>query len=223
MQATTIEIERNVPVTTYEVQPVPVLVPDFTDRVRRGAELLDDVRERLALQGHDDLENWRSAIDTSGLDLASGRSCVLGQVFVDNVVNGATAIFGENYDGGVNFLFPRSSYAHLTDKKPWQHQQDAARAHGFLITDEDVEEWDDLIGCDNPYVDGEWELRAAGRGENYLYEVLTEQWVNYLNDTTPEPVEDEDDAADYEPEADSYSNPLCKYGMEGCDCSTYDD
>lgn len=186
MQATTITVEREVPTVTVERRPVQVLVPDFSDRVERGAALLK------RLFGDDILDN----VETSSLDLQSAASCVLGQVFVEGIVNGATryaaAISGygdstqENYFGGLNFLFPKHAYAHL-DGLPYVHADDASRHHGFLINEQDVDEWDRVIGYEERYddLDGEWievtEHEAGGRGEKYLYEELTRAWVEYLS------------------------------------------
>lgn len=66
---------------------------NFSEEVARGAELLDEK-----------IPGWHEVIALDKLDMRRGEHCILGQLFVEDFVNGLVDRYGENYEAAVDFL-----------------------------------------------------------------------------------------------------------------------
>ena len=154
---------------TLDRNVVRSVEPDYRERIERGALLLD---ERFGT-------SWRSEVNTRSLRLDDGTTCVLGQVFVERIVNGATSGVGEHWIGGKEYLFPLRAFVLVAEAygtRPGLLQDQAAAHYGFLLTDSDEAEWGAY--CED--FSEASEKQPGGSTIHWLYEVLTKQWVEYL-------------------------------------------
>lgn len=130
-------------------------IPDFSEDIKRGVKLLD---ERFP--------GWESKVDLGTLDLASGVRCVLGQVFVEDFVNGLAEEHGEHYDGAVDYLFD-GNYTQ-------------AISHGFCTDTtsyaKEVSKYNEFVKAVDPAYNGDFSSKA----DSFLWDALGEQWIETI-------------------------------------------
>lgn len=132
------------------VDDVEVYWLDFSQEIRRGCELLD---ERFP--------GWVDRVDLGVFRIVDGVNCVLGQVFVEEFVNGLVRLYGDCYAGAIHYLW--GSNVLRADRE--------AERHGFTVesTNREVDRLFSEIHGDLGVDPDSWRWSCLG-----------EQWIDVI-------------------------------------------
>lgn len=97
---------------------------EILEAVTNGAQLLDEK-----------IPGWAEEIDTDSFDLEGAQTCILGQLYVDDVVDPFSKLAG--YHIGLRHLFPGGFGGRFEE----------AIAHGFTQTTDSDEIWEALTAA----------------------------------------------------------------------------
>lgn len=178
---------------------------DYSEEIKRGAILLDAFAP-----------GWESNISLDLLDLASGRSCVLGQVVVQNEILRKNVRLNKldpkilDYGVLTQAFEALSESDDTTGKARLMHEVEmeageeySAGLYGFVVETEWVEDQADMLceilctdtgksqecGCCPEHLNRTtWGCPKQWATESNLYETLSVQWLDFIYDRLQEPV-----------------------------------